>query len=122
MIKYILVMIGAGAGGGLRFYISGLMQKIFPVYYPTGTLTVNFLGSLALGLIIFGLDEKNLLSSDMKLLLGIGFCGGFTTFSTFSFETFNLIRDADFLYAIINIAANVILTITAVYISYTLTK
>lgn len=115
-------MLGAGVGGGLRFYVSDMMHKLFPVYFPVGTLTVNFIGSLILGFLIFGLDEKNILSSDMKLLLGVGFCGGFTTFSTFSLETLYLIRDAEFLYAGLNVAANVILTITAVYISYILTK
>lgn len=121
-MKYILVMIGAGLGGGLRFYIAALVQKLLPVYFPYGTLTVNFLGSLLLGFIIFGFDEKELLSPNFKLLLGVGFCGGFTTFSTFSLETFNLIRDTEFLYAGLNVMANVILTISAVYISYIITK
>lgn len=115
-------MLGAGLGGGLRFYISDLLQKLFPHYFPLGTFTVNFIGSLLLGFIIFGLAEKNIISADLKLLLGVGFCGGFTTFSTFSLETFNLIRNTEFLYASLNIAANVILTISAVYISYVATK
>lgn len=121
-MKFLLVMLGAGLGGGLRYYISGLIQKLLPIYFPYGTLAVNFLGSLILGLLIFGLDEKEMLSPNFKLLLGVGFCGGFTTFSTFSFETFNLIRDTEFLFAGLNVLANVVLTISAVYISYIITK
>ena len=121
-MKYLIVMFGAGIGGGLRFFISSFVQKFLPVYFPWGTLTVNFLGSLILGLVIFGLDEKDLLSPNLKLLIGVGFCGGFTTFSTFSLETFNLLRDTEFLYAGLNVLANVFLTISAVYISYLITK
>ena len=121
-MKYLLVMLGAGFGGGLRFYISTMVQKILPAYFPWGTLSVNFLGSLILGFLIFGFDEKINLSPNLKLLIGVGFCGGFTTFSTFSFETFNLLKDTEFLYAGLNVLANVFLTISAVYISYLITK
>lgn len=122
MLKYLIVFIGAGFGGGFRYWLSSSVQKYFPPYFPFGTLSVNLIGSFILGLMIFGLDERNLISPSVKLFIGIGFCGGFTTFSTFSFETFNLIRDTEFLLAGLNILANVLLTFLGVYIAYLITR
>jgi CrcB protein len=92
------------------------------LFFPFGTLAVNLIGSFILGMMIFGLDEKELISPSMKLFIGIGFCGGFTTFSTFSLETFNLLKDAEFLFAGMNIMANVLLTIIGIYFAYLVTR
>ncbi len=121
-MNYLLVTIGAGLGGGLRYFISNLASKQFPIYFPFGTLLVNALGSLILGILIFGFDDKELLSSNMKLLLGVGFCGGLTTFSTFSLETINLLRDTQFLFAGLNIFLNLITTLAGIYLAYIITK
>ncbi|MCP5063676.1 MAG: fluoride efflux transporter CrcB [Ignavibacteriae bacterium] len=121
-MNFILVSIGAGLGGGLRYLVSSLAFRLLPIYFPYGTLLVNVIGSFILGLLIFGFDEKELLSSNLKLLLGVGFCGGFTTFSTFSFETITLLRDSQFLFAGLNIFLNIFFTILGVYIAYLITK
>ncbi len=121
-MSYLLVGIGAGIGGALRYFISGFAASKLPVYFPYGTLIVNILGSLILGILIFGPDEKDLLGGNLKLLLGVGFCGGLTTFSTFSLETFNLIKDTEFLLASVNILLNLLITIAGVYIGYIISR
>jgi fluoride exporter len=121
-LNYLIVFAGAGIGGVFRYLMSTYVQKQFPPYFPFGTLAVNLLGSIILGLMIFGMDEKELISPTLKLFIGIGFCGGFTTFSAFSLETFSLLKNAEFLLAGINILANVSLTILGVYIAYLISR
>jgi CrcB protein len=121
-MNYLLVALGAGIGGGLRYFISDLTYKYLPVYFPFGTLAVNVIGSIILGILIFGLDEKELLNQNLKLLLGIGFCGGLTTFSTFSLETVNLMLDSEYLLMSVNILSNMLLTILGVYLGYLITR
>ncbi len=122
MVNFLIVAIGAGLGGGLRYWLSDISYKIFPIYFPYGTLIVNVLGSFFLGILIFGFGDKELINPTLKLLLGVGFCGGFTTFSTFSFETVTLLRDSQFYFAGINILANILLGLIGIYLAYIITR
>lgn len=122
MINILIVSVGAGIGGGLRYIISTIAARNLPIYFPFGTLIVNTLGSFLLGLIIFGLDEKELISSNLRLFLGVGICGGFTTFSTFSLETIYLFRDSQFLFAGLNIILNLFSSLFGIVFAYYLTK
>lgn len=122
MKNYIAVFLGAGIGGSLRYWMSGFIFKILPILFPFGTLAINILGSMALGIIIFGLDEKGMISPLVKLFLGVGLCGGFTTFSTFSFETFNLVKDSEFYLAGLNVFLNVAVSFLGVYLGYLIAR
>lgn len=122
MFNYILVSAGAAIGGALRYGISSYIQKNISVVFPYGTLVVNVAGTFILGIIMFYLNEKELIGSEFKLFLTVGFCGGFTTFSTFSLETLNLFRDSEFGLAIYNIALNVFLCLLGVYLAYLISK
>ncbi|QQS37889.1 MAG: fluoride efflux transporter CrcB [Ignavibacteriales bacterium] len=122
MEKYIIVSIGAAAGGTFRYWMTSFIHKLFPSTFPYGTLTVNILGSFLLGVIIFYFDDKNLISPSLKLLLTVGFCGGFTTFSTFSIETINLLRDSEISLALLNISANILFCLLGVYLAYIISK
>jgi len=121
-MNYILVTIGAGLGGGLRYFISNVAGRFLPIYFPFGTLIVNILGSFLLGILIYGFDDKELLTNNYKLFLGVGFCGGLTTFSTFSLETINLLRDSQILFAGLNILLNIFITLLGIYIAYVFSK
>lgn len=120
MTGYLFVALGSAAGGMLRYWLSNYVYKWLPVFFPFGTLTVNFIGSFIIGLLVFGLDDRGLLSPETRLLLTVGFCGGFTTFSTFSLETVNLIKNSEYLLAAINIVASVVLTLAATFLAYVL--
>lgn len=119
---YLLVAFGSAVGGMLRYWLSGAVHKLTVITFPYGTLAVNVLGTFILGLVIFYFDVKELISPEVKLFLTIGFCGGLTTFSTFSFETFNLLRDSEYMLAAGNILLNLFLTLFALLLSYYLAK
>jgi CrcB protein len=122
MINYILVSAGAAIGGALRYGISSYIQKNISVIFPYGTLVINVVGSFLLGIIMFYLNEKELIGSDFRLFLTVGFCGGFTTFSTFSYETLSLLRDSEIGLAIYNVLLNIILCLVGIYLAYLISK
>lgn len=96
------------AGGGLvRYYLSGWMYSFTGRLFPFGTLAVNIIGAYLIGLIMeLGL-RSTFLPDTLRLGLTVGFLGGLTTFSTFSYETFSLLKDGQFLLAFVNILASV---------------
>ena len=122
MQNYVYVFLGAGLGGALRYWGSDYVFKFLPPTFPYGTLFVNVLGSFIIGLVMFYLDSNQLINRELRIFLTTGFCGGLTTFSTFSFETINFLRDREFLYAGINVFVNVILTLLALFVAYKISK
>ena len=121
-MKYLIVSLGSAIGGGFRYWLSNFVYKFLPITFPYGTLMVNILGSFVLGLIIFYLDERELINTNVKLFLSIGFCGGFTTFSTFSLETFNLLKESQFLYAGLNIFTSLLLCLGGIFLAYLVSR
>ena len=105
----LLVALGGAAGSVLRYLLSGLNTS-----FPWGTFTVNILGSLLIGLLV-GFVSKGVLSPEMKLLLVTGFCGGFTTFSTFANESFCMVKAGDILLTALYVGASVVIGILAVW-------
>ena len=112
-----LVAIGGGIGSALRYIISRMVTDT----YPLGTLTVNLLGSLFIGLLA-GLVSKGTLSNEIRLFLVTGFCGGFTTFSTFANESLSMLKAGDVMLTALYIGASIFVGIMAVYAGMLLSR
>ena len=111
MMNIVFVGLGGFIGASTRYLISLYASKIFTSKIPIGTLTVNILGSLIIGIVMELTLKTSLISPHMKLFLITGFLGGLTTFSTFSYETMELIEKGELLLAIFNIALNLLLSL-----------
>ncbi|MCX5709714.1 MAG: fluoride efflux transporter CrcB [Candidatus Omnitrophica bacterium] len=108
MIKFINLVIGGTIGTLARYLLSGFIYRVFGTSFPYGTLAVNLSGCFIIGFLVSVSENKFLLDSNAKLLLMIGFCGAFTTFSTIILETNNLIKDGESIRAFANILSSVV--------------
>ena len=122
MRNYLLIFFGSALGGVSRYFISNIVFLFLSPTFPYGTLAVNVIGSFLLGIIVFLFEFASLSNSQIRIFLTIGFCGGLTTFSTFSLETVNLLRESEYLYASLNIISNVVLSVAALIAAYYLVK
>jgi len=121
MTKLLLIGAGGFIGSVLRYVVSGLVQTLSQsIAFPYGTLAVNVLGCLSIGFISELADSRALISPDTRVFLVVGILGGFTTFSAFGNETMNLIRDGEPALALMNVSAQVLLSLGAVWLGYTL--
>ncbi len=115
-LSLLAIAIGGGLGSIARFVISREMGNWLGNYLPYGTLTVNVAGSLALGWFITIFVDRSELSSALRLGLTVGFLGAFTTFSTFSFESLQLLLDGAVWRAIFNIVLNAVACVGMCYL------
>ena len=116
MNQLITIALGGGVGAVMRFVVSTNIHRLAGRDFPYGTLSVNVIGSLLMGFLYIMLIERSSLSAEWRSLLLIGFLGAFTTFSTFSIETLNLLEGGEFLKAAANILLSVILCLTAAWL------
>ena len=108
MQKLFNLIIGGTIGTLARYFLSGFTYQVFGSNFPYGTLVVNLIGCFIVGFLASIAEEKFALNTNLKILLMVGFCGAFTTFSTFILETSNLIKDGETLKALINVLISVI--------------
>jgi fluoride exporter len=112
----ILIAAGGACGAVLRFGISSGIAAVFGPGFPWGTLVVNVLGSLLIGVLYVFLTERVMGGTGLRALLVVGLLGALTTFSTFSMETLQLIEDGEAARALANVAANVVLCLGACWL------
>ncbi|MGH7536952.1 MAG: fluoride efflux transporter CrcB [Gemmatimonadales bacterium] len=116
MIWYIAA--GSVLGGVSRYLLGGLIQRLLDTTFPAGTLVINVTGSFLLGAFLrYGVDTPTM-GPEVRALLTIGFCGGFTTFSTFSYETVALLDDGEWARAALYVGASLGLSLLAVMLGF----
>ena len=115
-MDYMWVAIGSGLGGVGRYACSRAMASWLGAGFPWGTLLVNVAGSFLIGLIAGLAGPGGRIGADLRLFLTVGLCGGFTTFSAFSFETMELLRERHFAAAGANVLASVLVCLAGVWL------
>lgn len=123
MLKAILLVgFGGGIGSIFRYLVSILMEKYNHTIFPWATILVNVLGCLIIGLLIGIFDRQLISNSNLKFLFITGFCGGFTTFSTFSSENLGLFNTGHSFLAILYIVLSIFVGLMAVWLGLTLSR
>jgi CrcB protein len=120
MVSYLLVGIGGAIGSVARFWMSGLIATRFGQTFPLGTLIVNVTGSFVIGLFaaLSEPEERWLVHPSFRQFFMIGICGGYTTFSSFSLQTFALAQEGEWFHATMNTIASFALCLFAVWLGY----
>ena len=114
--------IGSAVGGITRFLVGTLIQQRLPVEFPLGTLVVNITGSFILGFLLRYALATPAISAEVRALLTTGFCGGYTTFSTFSYETATLLEGGNYRRAVFYIVASVLVALIGTFLGFDLAR
>ncbi len=117
----LLVAIGGAIGAAGRYLIGGWAQSLVGPAFPAGTFFVNATGSLIIG-IILGLSERGALSGEARLLLAVGLMGGYTTFSSFSYDNLGLLQDGEVVRLVINMAGQLAVGLFAAYVGLVIAR
>ena len=111
MKNFLVISIAAIAGANLRFFLSRLAAKEFGPVFPTGTLIINILGSFIVGFFVIWTSERVLIDPRWRVLVVVGFCGSFTTFSSYAFETMSFFEQGQWGSMVTNILTNNLLSL-----------
>ena len=122
MLSYLWIALGGAVGTTARYWLSGLVAQSFGETFPWGTLIINVTGSFVIGFFgaLTGPDGRVFVGSNARQFVMIGMCGGYTTFSSFSLQTLNLMNDGEWFRAGANIGLSVMLCMIAVWIGVVL--
>lgn len=116
MIKTLIIFAGGGVGSVLRYFMSGWMYALFGSDFPYGTFAVNVIGSFVIALFLTAAEDRFLVSPEVRTFVAIGVLGGFTTFSTFTYETLGLFRDGSVLLGATNIFGSITVALFAAWL------
>lgn len=120
MLAYFLIAIGSALGGMARYFFTGVITTLTGGTFPYGTIFVNITGALAIGFIatITGPDGRLLVGTPARQFMMVGICGGYTTFSSFSLETFYLMQAGEWTAAAANAICSVLICLGAVWLGH----
>jgi CrcB protein len=123
MLRIALVLAGGAAGTGFRYFLSSLIySKVRHPTFPYANLIINVSGSFLIGLLAELFEARLLVSPTTRIALLTGVLGGYTTFSSFAFETFSLVRDGQMGLAVLNVSASMVLGLGAVWLGIRLAQ
>jgi fluoride exporter len=117
-VNILLVAVGGAFGSVARYLFSSLVYRLVPSLFPFGTFAVNVVGCVAFGIIVGAAQQRSALGPEGRAFLLVGVLGGFTTFSTFAFESFQLLRDGQFLWGAMNIIGQVVAGIVGLWAGF----
>ena len=117
IIRVLLIALGGAIGSVCRYGLGGLAYRLFGSVFPWGTAAVNIVGSLAIGF-LWAAFERAAVGPNMRTFVFIGILGGFTTFSSYTLETFNLFRESETRLAVTNMVVSNIVGVAAVFIGF----
>jgi fluoride exporter len=122
MGAYLWIAVGSAVGGVARYWCSGVAARLIGETFPWGTLIVNVIGSFIIGFVatLTGPDGRVFVGSTARQFVMLGLCGGYTTFSSFSLQTLNLMNDGQWLHASANVVGSVALCLFAVWAGHVL--
>lgn len=119
-----LLIVGTGGfiGSALRYLVQVVTEKALTSTFPWGTFIVNVVGSFIIGIVYALSEEGNLISPEWRMFLAVGICGGFTTFSAFTYNNLNLLKDNSLYYLLWNIGGSLFFGVLAVYLGIILIR
>ncbi|MEO8168044.1 MAG: fluoride efflux transporter CrcB [bacterium] len=115
-MNYLYVFLGGGIGAAGRYLLQGIVYRYASSGFPYGTFAVNLLGSFAIGFLMSVFDERFVVTPALRIFLTIGILGGFTTFSSFSFETVALLREGSYGLGVFNVGLSVVTCLVATWV------
>ena len=118
----LIIFLGGGTGAALRYLISELINRYFPASIGYGTISVNLIGAFLMGALLYFISSKILINEQLKIFLTIGFLGGFTTFSSFNLDFYDLIEASNYLQAIIYVSISLIGSIILFFVGFNFVK
>jgi len=122
LIPYLLVTIGGGTGALARYVAASAIMTRFGGKFPLGTLVINVTGSFSIGFLMTMLTGRLQLDPRWRLLLVVGFLGGYTTFSSFEWETFTAVREGGLWTGMLNVVSSIVLGYVAVWLGAMLAR
>ena len=121
-MNVLLVALGGSIGAVARYGLAGLVQRFTTPYFPFGTFVVNVSGCFVFGILAGVAEHRFALGPEARAFLLIGILGGFTTFSSFTYETFQLLRDAEIMRASLNAGGQLVVGLIALWLGFVLAR